>query len=326
MQQLHNLLKILDEDIFTDEQQIYYLVIDRLDESWIDDTTRYKLIRALIEAIKTFRNVQNVKIVIALRSDLLERVYDKTRDSGFQAEKYEALMVRLSWTREQLKELIDLRISHLLKNQYTIENLHFIDIFPHNVRGSLTFDYIIQRTLMRPRDVISFVNECLEKVLQGKVEITSKIVQSAEATYSRKRFDALRDEWSVDHCLLPLYCTMRKKKSPSFRRRDIRAEELDELVLALAGDPDHEKDYLGRIAAKAIEATFDREAFFAEWVRTLYKIGVLGVKVDSYLATQWSFVDLPTLPPGVALTDATLYVHPMVHKALGVTESSVDID
>src|SRR6185503_17299237 len=34
-----------------------------LDENWIDDPTRYKLIRALIEAIKTFRSVQNVKII-----------------------------------------------------------------------------------------------------------------------------------------------------------------------------------------------------------------------------------------------------------------------
>ena len=54
-----------------------------------DDGLKYKLIRALIETIKSFRQVRSVKIVVSLRLDLLQRVISETRDSGFQSEKYE---------------------------------------------------------------------------------------------------------------------------------------------------------------------------------------------------------------------------------------------
>ena len=46
---------------------------------------------------------------------------------------------------------------------------------------------------MRPRDMISFINECLE-VAEGKV-VSWDDIRKAEPNYSRKRLSALRDEW-----------------------------------------------------------------------------------------------------------------------------------
>ncbi|MGA8841293.1 MAG: hypothetical protein WB491_12455, partial [Candidatus Aquilonibacter sp.] len=42
-----------------DEKQRYYIVIDRLDEYWVDDSIRYQLIRALIETIRDFARVHS---------------------------------------------------------------------------------------------------------------------------------------------------------------------------------------------------------------------------------------------------------------------------
>ena len=41
-------MQLLGTDILDDEKQKYYLTIDRLDENWINDDLRYRLIRALL--------------------------------------------------------------------------------------------------------------------------------------------------------------------------------------------------------------------------------------------------------------------------------------
>lgn len=86
-------------------------MIDQLDEDWAETETRYRFIRALIEEIKSFRNLPQVKILVALRQDLLEIVFDRTRDAGFQEEKYEAYLLPLKWTENELEQLIEKRIN-----------------------------------------------------------------------------------------------------------------------------------------------------------------------------------------------------------------------
>jgi len=54
VRQLSDILDLLD-DILADSQKRYFITIDRLDENWIEETLRYRLIRALIETVKDFR-------------------------------------------------------------------------------------------------------------------------------------------------------------------------------------------------------------------------------------------------------------------------------
>ena len=57
---LARVIDLLSEHVFKDNMR-YYLVIDDLDEKWVDETIRFKLIRALIEAVKVFRRIQSLK-------------------------------------------------------------------------------------------------------------------------------------------------------------------------------------------------------------------------------------------------------------------------
>ena len=52
IRKLSSLMDMMAEDIFNNKQEKYYIVIDRLDENWVDDSLRYRLIRALIESIR----------------------------------------------------------------------------------------------------------------------------------------------------------------------------------------------------------------------------------------------------------------------------------
>jgi hypothetical protein len=112
IKELSDVLTFLSDEVFTDPQQKYYILIDKLDENWVDSNLRLRLIRALIETIKSFRSISNVKIIIALRLDLIQSVFENTRDDGFQEEKYQSLFLNLSWSKANLVELLDKRMSY----------------------------------------------------------------------------------------------------------------------------------------------------------------------------------------------------------------------
>mgnify|MGYP001584165390 CR=1 FL=1 len=105
LRELADVMTFLDEDVFDDEKQHFYITIDKLDENWVEDKFRYLLIRSLIETVRDFLRVRNIKIIVALRTDLIERVFRFTRDPGFQEEKYRSLFLTIKWTDKQLKEL-----------------------------------------------------------------------------------------------------------------------------------------------------------------------------------------------------------------------------
>jgi len=73
VKELTQIIGLLDR-ILEDPQKRYYLIIDRLDEDWVEEKLRYQLIHALIDAVKEFRRVRHAKVIVAIRYDLLDRV------------------------------------------------------------------------------------------------------------------------------------------------------------------------------------------------------------------------------------------------------------
>ncbi|WP_339673940.1 hypothetical protein [uncultured Zhongshania sp.] len=49
IRELENIISVLGEDIFSDKQQRYFVIIDGLDEEWVDERIKYSLIKALID-------------------------------------------------------------------------------------------------------------------------------------------------------------------------------------------------------------------------------------------------------------------------------------
>jgi hypothetical protein len=86
-----------------------YICIDRLDEDWVPDEIRLKLLNALTETIKSFRQVQQVKIFIAIRADLYYSMIGRIVSPGFQEEKIEAYYLPLHWQRHDIETVLDKR-------------------------------------------------------------------------------------------------------------------------------------------------------------------------------------------------------------------------
>ena len=48
----------------------FYILIDKLDDRWVDISIRFRLIRSLIQSLKAFRKITNLKRLSNLKSGI----------------------------------------------------------------------------------------------------------------------------------------------------------------------------------------------------------------------------------------------------------------
>ena len=101
----------------------------------------------------------------------------------------------IEWTKDEIIELLDKRLQYLLEDVYQKRKQPtFNEIFNFNVNKQLASDFIIERTMLRPRDAIDFVNCCFHAA-DGKTDIEEAHVLEAEEFYFTSRKKALIKEW-----------------------------------------------------------------------------------------------------------------------------------
>jgi hypothetical protein len=186
------LIKLITSESSDERQMRIIISIDDLDKSWLSSSEiRYEFIDALLEAFKEILNINSVKVLISIRTDILMGIYKNTLR---QKEKDKSLIMSLSWNKSEIRKILDLRISYLIKNKYSKDNVLFTDIFNFDIDGKKACDYIIDKTMLRPRDAIDFVNLCFSET-DGSTKLTEDIVISAEEKFFSSRKEALITEW-----------------------------------------------------------------------------------------------------------------------------------
>ena len=316
--ELSRVIDLLADHAFNDKKSEYFLIIDDLDEKWVDEAIRFKLIRALIETIRVFRKIPSLKIIVALRADILERVYNETRDLGFQLDKHEGYVARLHWSEKDLLSLVNKRVQLLFKKRYTRENVFFNDIFVNKVGNIDPFRYLIDRTLMRPRDIIDFVNECLIKA-EGRTEITAQHIRTAEQAYSLRRLGAIRDEWQSVHPNLSVGIGFLANKPEIITFADISAREIiEDIAIKIAEAPIKSSDEINTAATAVFDsATAPNVLRFAKLIISiLYKVGLIGIKNEKNQAYNFCYKNSPTILEHQISEDCRIRIHPMFWRAL----------
>lgn len=317
---LDSVLDLLEEKIFDDQQKKYFLLIDKLDEEWADTKTRYRFIRALIEEIKTFRKISNIKIVISIRRDLLDIVFNKTRGAGFQQEKYESYLVPIIWSRESLLKMIELRLNKVFKRQYTQENITPNDIFPtprpSKGGGVMPLDYVLDRSLLRPRDVLQFINECFTSAI-GSPRISWKAIASAEANYSEKRLNSLYEEWEGIYPALNITIDVIRGAPHTFKRSYL-TEKIDAISGRLLEFKNN--DPCGKIVFNYFDGTKGLSEFdvTVEILGCLFRVGAIGVKNSKQASYIWSGFNNAMLSSSAIKRIEKIKVHEMLYKALEI--------
>ncbi len=133
------------------------------------------------------------------------------------------------------------------------------------------------RSFGRPRDIILFVNGCLDLV-EGKSSIPASTIKEAEAEYSRQRLRSLGDEWSGDFPHFLQATQLLNGRPGSFKVRDIASSELDNFILNVCTDLPSDS-LLYKLATELTDGKRTYNSFVAYFVKMFYRTGTHASKL-----------------------------------------------
>jgi hypothetical protein len=316
VQDLNQVMNVLGQ-VLSNRQYPYYVVIDHLDENWAEDRLRYQLIKALILTAREMVGVANAKIVLAIRRDLIDRVFRLTRDPGFQEEKFHGSYLPLNWTKKQILDVLDSRVRYLVSRHYTKEPVGFRAILPNSFDG-VGIDEAIFRLARRPRDVIVLFNCCI-LAAADKTEIRIRDFTIAVGEYSRIRLRALADEWSADYPRLLDYAALLRGRPASFKIRSVSDREIEELCLNVAAEYPSKEGTIHSMGHAVVEGDLSPAAFRQALFHCFYRTGLVGLKITADTAASWLDDSGQLITRSQVSDDGGVVVHAAYTRALGST-------
>ena len=320
--QLENVIKLLSSEVFNDKSNPYYICIDALDDDWAEDKVRFKLIKALFETIKSFKAMENVKIIITMRIDLIDSLFSSINSAGFQSEKYKGYFINLKWSKSDLQNLINKRVMHLFKYKYTNDTVKYSDIIASNInKKQKGIEYIIDRSFFRPREVIAFFNGCLE-MAEGKSFISEVEIKRAEYNYSSERVQALCEEWSREYPYLRQIIDIIRGIQDGVEVSHLINEKFVDFC-ADYSDAAKQKNY--PYGAESENAYLDSQKFGLVFLQVilgiLYKVGVIGLKLHSNTKRIFLFSEDVKIEPKHIEPTSKIYIHKAFWVNLGIQSS-----
>ncbi len=292
---LENILELIRKDLSKDDKKKIIIAIDDLDTDWaIDDKTKYELIAALIQTVrffstsKNYSSTNNFKLVVAIRTDLYKKACEEQKT--VQTEKMDSLTTGLYWDENSLKEMLMARLKHSYQYHYSKKTtIKIDDLFIDCVEQESTLDYLIARTMLRPRDLIQFVNFCFEESKGEKVELSH--IKEAESRYKTSRHEALTEEWASSYPeLAQIVSLTRKELGNQFQFKDVlntlntftaKIQKLDNINDALCL-------YFADDKKEPEEKAY-------ELVKILYLVGIVGILNQDTLKFDFVSHKKPTL-------------------------------
>lgn len=292
-------LSSLDKDCPT-----VYVCFDRVDEAWDDvsfESSR-RVIAGLVTACDSI-NAQykdHVRPILFLREDIFEEL--SINDSNKLREDCGEL---LYWKRDSLFSMILRRVNYFagMHGGAQITNIDAMFDRSEMRQRAKPSNYLLRRTMMRPRDLISFLNRIVETmkekaddpfsstpVVFEKLECES--VYAAEPGYSEWLKQELLDEWKVQKPIIGNLLSAIQNNGSTNITRDSLQEHLKKL-----GTEVSTPEVLSHL-------------------RFLFDNSVIGLKLGS--STEWRF---KCFYPSQGFVESDEYrVHEGLVRALNLTE------
>jgi len=160
----HDVKEVTNQVIdYMKHKDVCWLLFDNIDKGWPTSGLEHEdllIIRALIDATKKIerhfsRSNIEVNTIVFLRNDVYELLVKETSDRGKEGS------VLLDWTDpDLLRELVRLRIvSNHIKGSNTFDAL-WQKICISHYNGEESSQYLIDRSLMRPRFLLNMISQC----------------------------------------------------------------------------------------------------------------------------------------------------------------------
>ena len=168
----------------------FTVLIDDLDMGWDNsDKSNDVLLGLLTDSFYLKALDSNIKVILFIRDDIYSILMKKTTHS----DKYRDVF-RITWEQDTLRNLLAKRIAHSnseCKN-LTNEDL-FLKVFPEKIGNQFTINWMTERTLGRPRELLQLSRLYTESL---KANIASdQTLKDVENVYSSWKKDDLCSEF-----------------------------------------------------------------------------------------------------------------------------------
>lgn len=308
LEEIEPLLGALEE--LCSKRQVFVLV-DELDRGWDASDEAKAFVAGLFQAcVSINERIARLGVYVSLRQEL----YDSIPSLYEDAQKYRDIIATINWSEAGLLELVSKRIRFALPGlQGSSDEECWHQVFPETLeyRKTKSFNYLIDRTLYRPREIIQFCTDIVDAARAERAKtLDYSLVSRAEIQYSESRSKDIAAEYRFHHPgLLSVF--------EVFRGRNY-AMDRDELELLALGIGTGEFRLDG-------DAEWARDQEPEAIIEILWRIGFLraqavgGVKAQrrsgsSYLGPhQVANLNLRNL--------SRFHVHPMFRSYLGLKEA-----
>ena len=206
-------------------EQVYipkkiFILIDGVDDILRLKKNQLEILSSLIRSIDGLNEYLcsrqiKIKVIIFIREDIVTTITDpdlnKIKRDG---------SINLSWSNNtnDLKSIVELRFKYSNKSGDLAEN-KWNSIFPMKIKESDSWEYLLEHTLYKPRDVLQFLTTCQE-LFPDKTTLTRSDMNSALKTYSKEYFiEEMKNElagFASDSLITILPSVFKKLGSRSF--------------------------------------------------------------------------------------------------------------
>ncbi|HOW54125.1 MAG TPA: hypothetical protein PLR60_05650 [Syntrophorhabdaceae bacterium] len=291
------------------------VLIDELDKGWDASEDAIAFVSGLFQAAVSINNKLNsVKILISLRKELYENIPTLYED----AQKVRDIIETIEWDEPKLLELIARRVIKKLPglqldSYENIWNSVFSEVLDY--RQTKSFNYIVDRTLYRPREIIQYCNDVAEysrrMLIPPPLPFNYKHIAEAEYGYSESRLKDICAEYRFQFPGLQSLMETFRGQSYNYDRESLE----DHLLKVIVGEFQISRE------ASSWCGSLDPETL----VDILWSIGFIraqavgGLKArrrsgSEYLGShQISSLNLRNIK--------RFHVHPMFRSYLGLKES-----
>ncbi len=207
----------------------YLIMFDELDEDYRDmlnpdNFKRYtQLLTGLFKAIQDIRSIfRDFKLypIIFLRDDIYSTLQDPDKT------KWDDLRITLDWSEDGLKNLIAFRLSRAIspnggilpftKAWHSIFNTGNVSYGDRGSKKMEQHQYILRSTLLRPRDLVKYIQLCASKTIEkNENKISATTIANTNLSFSNYLRSELEDEINGAipeiHSILDLFTQLRKQ-------------------------------------------------------------------------------------------------------------------
>lgn len=192
-------IKALDELVaaYLQDKDEVWLLVDNLDKGWPilgAASTEIMILRTLMEATRKLqRQLEQRGIsfhsLVFLRNDIYEHLVRQTPDKGKDT------AISLDWDDiEVFREIVRQRVMSATDLKGSFEDI-WASICEGYIGAQETFRFIVERTLMRPRDLLGFLHNAVDTAVnRGHDRVTEDDLLKSEKTYSENMFLSLTFE------------------------------------------------------------------------------------------------------------------------------------